>query len=71
MRKGKEGSGERGMLIIAEERSTGAVPGRVYRDYLSAAGSYSVLAGLLGLFLVSNFSVQLQQWSDDAFDEQL
>lgn len=48
--------------MTAEERSTGAVDGRIYAEYLSAAGSKGVLAGIVGLFFISNFSVQLQQW---------
>lgn len=55
-------TGTGGGLMTAEERSTGAVEGRIYREYLRSAGSAGVLAGLVGLFLVSNFSVQLQQW---------
>lgn len=57
-----ESSTSAGSLMTAEERSTGAVEGRIYAEYLRAAGSKGVLAGLVGLFFISNFSVQLQQW---------
>ena len=59
---GDSTSGGGGKLMTAEERSTGAVSVRVYKEYLAAAGPAGVLLGLVGLFFVSNFSVQLQQW---------
>ena len=49
-------------LMTSEERSTGAVEGRVYREYFTAMGPKRALVGLVSFFLVSNFCVQLQQW---------
>lgn len=52
----------KGGLMTSEERSTGAVDRRVYTEYLKALGSKVGLLGLVVLFIVSNFTVQLQQW---------
>ena len=57
-----EAGAAKGGLMTSEERSTGAVEGRVYREYFSAMGQVGALIGLVTFFLVSNFSVQLQQW---------
>ncbi|CAM9971891.1 unnamed protein product [Laminaria digitata] len=57
-----EAGAAKGGLMTSEERSTGAVEGRVYREYFTAMGPKRALVGLVAFFLVSNFSVQLQQW---------
>lgn len=52
----------KGGLMTSEERSTGAVDRRVYTEYMNALGPRVVLGGLVALFVISNFTVQLQQW---------
>lgn len=52
----------KGGLMTSEERSTGAVDRRVYTEYMKAMGPKVVLLSLVALFIVSNFTVQIQQW---------
>eukprot|EP00752_Nemacystus_decipiens_P001289 g1282.t1 len=52
----------RGGLMTSEERSTGAVDRKVYFEYMKAMGPKVVLLSLVALFIVSNFTVQIQQW---------
>lgn len=52
----------KGGLMTSEERSTGAVGRRVYLEYMKAMGPKVVLLSLVALFVVSNFTVQIQQW---------
>lgn len=57
-----EADAAKGELMTSEERSTGAVEGRVYLEYFTSMGPKRALVGLVAFFIVSNFSVQLQQW---------
>ncbi|CAM9789450.1 unnamed protein product [Ectocarpus sp. 4 AP-2014] len=52
----------KGGLMTSEERSTGAVDRRVYVEYMKALGPRVVLLSLVAVFVVSNFTVQIQQW---------
>ena len=53
---------DKGGLMTSEERSTGAVDRKVYFEYMKAMGPRVVLLSLVALFVVSNFTVQIQQW---------
>ncbi|CAM9778905.1 unnamed protein product, partial [Ectocarpus fasciculatus] len=52
----------KGGLMTSEERSTGAVGRQVYVEYMKALGPRVVLLSLVAVFVVSNFTVQIQQW---------
>ena len=52
----------KGGLMTSEERSTGAVDRKVYFEYMKAMGPKVVLLSLVALFVISNFTVQIQQW---------
>ncbi|CAB1113175.1 ABC [Ectocarpus sp. CCAP 1310/34] len=52
----------KGGLMTSEERSTGAVDRQVYVEYMKALGPRVVLLSLVAVFVVSNFTVQIQQW---------
>ncbi|KAG5182090.1 hypothetical protein JKP88DRAFT_349004 [Tribonema minus] len=51
-----------GKLMAKEERATGAVEFKVYKQYLASAASPALLGILVLLFATSNISVQVQQW---------